>query len=57
MKKEQLAIIRQVEQRRFTEVARVRAAAKRVKEAIIASNKDVSMAEVSGFGVLESEEV
>ena len=52
-KKEQLAVIRQVEQERFSEAARATAAAKRAEEAIIASNKDVSMAGVSGFGVLE----
>ena len=54
--KEQLAWIRQIMQGEFTEVARARAAAKKAEEAIIAAAKNVSMAEVTGFGVLESEE-
>lgn len=54
--KEQLAIIRQVEHRRFVEATWAKAATKRIEEAIIATNKDVSIAEGSGFRVLASEE-
>ncbi|CCU76024.1 EKA-like protein [Blumeria hordei DH14] len=54
--KEQLARIRQIQQGEFAKVARFRAAAKRAEEATMASTKDVSMAEGSGFGILESEE-
>ena len=57
MKKEQLAIIRKVEQGKLAKVARARAVAKRAEEAIIASAKYFSMAEGSGFGALDSEEV
>lgn len=53
--KEQLEAISQVEHGRFTEAARAENAAKRVEKAIIAFNKDVSMAEGLDFGVLESE--
>lgn len=41
---------------KFTEAARIIAAAKRVEEAITAANNDVSTAEGSNFGGLESEE-
>ncbi|CCU82036.1 EKA-like protein [Blumeria hordei DH14] len=54
--KEQLARIRQIQQGEFAKVARFRAAAKRAEEATMASTKDVSMAEGSGLGILESEE-
>ena len=55
--KKQLAWIRHLEQGKFTKVARARAAAKKAEEAIVTAAKDVSTAEGSGFGVLESEEV
>ncbi|CCU82299.1 putative effector protein [Blumeria hordei DH14] len=45
-----------IQQGEFAKVARFRAAGKRAEEAIMASAKDVSMAEGSGFGILESEE-
>ena len=54
--KEQLAWIRHIEQGEFAKVARARATAKKAEEAIIAAAKDVSMAEATGFGVLEFEE-
>ena len=54
--KEQLLWICHIEQRKFVKVVQARAIAKRAEEAIIASAKDVSMAEGSGFGALESEE-
>ena len=53
--KEQLAWICHIEQVEFAKVARARAAAKRAEEAIMAAAKDVSMAEATGFDVLESE--
>ncbi|CCU80399.1 EKA-like protein [Blumeria hordei DH14] len=54
--KDQLAWTRHLEQGKFSKVARTRAAAKRAEEAIIASAKDVSMAEATGFATLEFEE-
>ena len=54
--KEQLAAIRRVEQERYADFARVKAAYKKDEEARNASAKDVSMAEGSGFGILETEE-
>ena len=54
--KEQLAWTRHIEQGKFAGVGRARAAAKRAEETIIAAAKDVSTAEATGFGVLESEE-
>ena len=53
--KEQLEWIRHIQQGEFAKVARARAAAKKAEEAIVAAAKDVSMAEATGFGVLESE--
>ena len=54
--KEQLAWVRQIQQGKFPEVTRARAAAKRAEKAIISAAKDVSMAEATGFEVPESEE-
>ena len=54
--KEQLAWIRHLEQGKFAEAARARAAAKKAEEAIVAAAKDTAMAEATGFGVLGPEE-
>lgn len=52
--KEQLAVIRRVEQTRFSEVVRTIAAVKRAEATIIANAKYISMVEGSGFGLQRS---
>ena len=56
VKKEQLAIIRKVEQKRLADYARIKAAAEIVCEAIYGLKKDAYMPDRSGCGILESKE-
>ena len=54
VKKEQLAIIRKVEQKNLADYARVKATAEIAIQAIYDSKNDVCILDRSGFGILES---
>ena len=56
VKKEQLAIIRKIEQKNHADFTPIRAAAGIAIQAIHGTKNDVYMSEGSGFGILESEE-
>ncbi|CCU82344.1 putative effector protein [Blumeria hordei DH14] len=56
VKKEQLAIIRKLEQKNHADYARIKAAAEKTIEEIYGAKNDVCMSDGSGFGILDSEE-